>query len=364
MKFRTRLSKVVKGAEFNVSYFIYLLALCLFASAVFAVKMGNYAFRKINHGSETIYIDLDRGTGLSKFARQLARRKIISHPNNFVWLVWLKGDSRKLQAGEYAIKPNSTVIELINDIRDGNVVVHQLRFSEGSHFSEIMKSLAEHKSLKHETEGLDNAAIMQLLNSPYQNPEGLFFPDTYKFVKGVSDLYLLRQAYAAMDRNLQSLWQFREPNLPYKTPYEALIAASLIEKETSINDEKHLIGAVIVNRLEKGMPLQFDPTVIYGLGDAYQGKLSKKDLRIDSPYNTYKHHGLPPTPIAMPSQASLEGAIYPSNKDYLFFVATGKGGHHFSTTLVEHQQAVKAYYEELKNKKPKEQPKAAGEKNE
>jgi UPF0755 protein len=197
--------------------------------------------------------------------------------------------------------------------------------------------------VKHDSAGLSDAEVMARLDVPGRNPEGLFFPDTYLFGKGTSDLAILRRAYKAMDRQLEAAWQQRAPDLPYRSPYEALIMASVIEKETGQATDRALIGGVFVNRLRLGMMLQTDPSVIYGLGEKFDGNLRKKDLRADTPHNTYTRAGLPPTPIAMPGQASLAAALNPAKTTALYFVARGDGSSVFSRTLPEHERAVTRY---------------------
>lgn len=326
---------------------VILVAVGLWSLAVFSILLGLYNRNVMNHGATSVYYELKKGTGLNIMAKQLSKRRVISVPSYFVWLAYFKGVSRKLQAGEYAILPKTTVAEFIDMVHQGKVISYSITFSEGMTFSQIKQRLAMAGPLIHESQSLSDGTILEKIGSHYQKPEGLFFPETYRFVKGTTDLQILKQANRSMEDYIDKIWQESEQDLPFQTPYEALVAASLIEKETALDEERPLIAAVIVNRIRKDMPLQFDPTVIYGLGSAYSGKLTRKDLRFDTPYNTYIHKGLPPTPIALAGIASLKAALNPSDDDYLYFVATGQGGHQFSTTLQRHQEAVKVYLKHL-----------------
>ena len=220
---------------------------------------------------------------------------------------------------------------------------------EGVTFQQILAELKQTDKLQQQ---LAQQTLPQILAAigitEHSNAEGLLYPDTYMFSKGDTDVALLQQAKQSMDAVINAAWQTRAEGLPYQSPYDVLIAASLIEKESAVADERPLIASVLVNRLQANMPLQFDPTVIYGLGDAYTGKLTKADMRTDTPYNTYRHRGLPPTPIAMPSKDAINAAVHPAESDYLYFVAKGDGSHVFSTNLQEHDKALRAYIEHLR----------------
>ena len=207
----------------------------------------------------------------------------------------------------------------------------------------MMEAVRHHPKIQQTLEGLSDAEIMDRLGHPDENPEGRFFPDTYHFPRGTTDVVFLQRAYATMARRLDEAWRQRAPDLPLKTPYQALILASIIEKETGLPEERPAIAGVFIRRLRKGMRLQTDPTVIYGLGESCDGELRRRDLRRDTPYNTYVHKGLTPTPIALPGAGSLRAAVNPAPGDALYFVATGNGGHVFSNTLKEHNRAVRKY---------------------
>jgi UPF0755 protein len=219
----------------------------------------------------------------------------------------------------------------------------EVRLIEGWTFAQFRAALDANPALRHDTAGLNDAQVLGRLPAPEAHPEGLFFPDTYLFAKGSSDTAVLRRAYRAMQRHLKADWEARDPNLPYRTQYEALIMASLIEKETGRETERELIAGALVNRLRIGMRLQVDPTVIYGLGNTFNGNLKKVHLLEDGPYNTYTRSGLPPTPIAMPGRASLRSALHPAKTDALYYVSRGDGSSHFSRNLNEHNRAVTKY---------------------
>ena len=219
----------------------------------------------------------------------------------------------------------------------------EARFIEGWTFAQLRGALDGNGALKHETAGWSDAQILQRLGIEKTSPEGLFFPDTYLFAMASSDLALLKQAYARMQTKLQVLWEGRASGLPLKSPYEALIFASIVEKETGRSDEREMVAAVFINRLKRGMRLQTDPTVIYGLGSVYDGNLRRRDLLTDTVYNTYTRYGLPPTPIAMPGEASIKAALNPAQNSALYFVARGDGSHQFSSNLVDHNRAVNKF---------------------
>ncbi len=225
----------------------------------------------------------------------------------------------------------------------GDVAQAEVRLIEGWTFAQIRAALNASADLRHHSAELDDAQILVQLDVPEEQPEGLFFPDTYLFAKGSSDMAVLRRAYRAMQRHLKAEWEARNASLPYRTPYEALIMASIIEKETGLAAERDMIAGVLVNRLRIGMRLQTDPTVIYGLGDAFDGNLKKKHLLEDGPYNTYTRAGLPPTPIAMPGLASLKSALHPAKTESLYYVSRGDGSSHFSRNIDEHNRAVSKY---------------------
>lgn len=253
------------------------------------------------------------------------------------------GVSGNLHAGEYALDPGITPRGLLAKMAADQVIQHKFTIVEGWTFSQLSDALAHDAALTHLLSALSGAEVMKTFGLGGAPAEGWFLPETYQFVKGMSDLDILRRAHAAMRRKLDAVWAARAPDLPLKTPYEALILASIVEKETAQPAERALIAGVFERRLKIGMRLQTDPSVIYGLGSAYDGKIHTRDLETDTPYNTYTRAGLPPTPIAMPGAASLEAVLHPAPTDALYFVARGDGTHQFSATLEAHNRAVAKY---------------------
>lgn len=256
----------------------------------------------------------------------------------------------KLKVGEYDLTAPLTVSELLQRMRDGKVVQHRLTIVEGWNFRQLRNALARATPLEQQTVDLDDAAVMAALGHEGQHPEGRFLPETYVYQRGDSDLDVLKRAYAAMSRALDQAWQGRAEGLPLNSPYELLTLASIIEKETGLAAERPQIAGVFTRRLKMGMRLQTDPTVIYGLGSAYDGNIRKADLTTDTPYNTYTRAGLTPSPIAMPGVAALQAAAHPADGDALYFVAIGdgSGGHVFSATYAQHQAAVAGYLQRLR----------------
>ena len=253
------------------------------------------------------------------------------------------GRAQDVKAGSYELATAPTPIELLDKLTRGDVTQADVRFIEGWTFRQLRAALAASPFVKHDTDGLSDAQLLQKLGAAETHPEGLFFPDTYLFSKGTSDLHILQRAYRTMHAHLAREWEAREPAVPYKTPYEALIMASIVEKETGRAAEREMIAGVLVNRLRAGMLMQVDPTVIYGLGDGFDGNLKKGHLQADGPYNSYTRAGLPPTPIAAPGLASLHAALHPAQTDALYYVARGDGSSAFSRTLEEHNRAVRKY---------------------
>jgi UPF0755 protein len=283
------------------------------------------------------------GSNIKSIAQDLAREKIINDPWLFILLAKVRGLETRVRAGEYQIDAGLTADELLEKFTRGNAIQYQLTIIEGWTFRQMLAAIAADPIIEHTLQGKSDEEIMALLDLPGQHPEGLFFPDTYRFPKGTSDLDFLRRAYQVMDRHLQREWNQRAPDLPLESSYEALILASIIEKETGAGFERPLIAAVFIERLKRNMRLQTDPTVIYGLGDGYDGNIRTRDLKRDTPYNTYLYAGLTPTPIALPGLASIHAALNPAPGDALYFVSRGDGTHQFSATLEEHNAAVRRY---------------------
>jgi UPF0755 protein len=294
--------------------------------------------------SERFTIDFPEGAALANLVDGLESAKAAKAPRwQWQMLVRELNLSRKLKAGEYAFSATDTPRSVLFALAEGKVVQHRITLIEGTRFADLRASLVQHKAVKQSIAAMSDAEILSAIGAEESHPEGLFLADTYRFPKGFSDLELLKKAYWAQKKLLRSAWDQRQPNLPYSTPYEALIMASIIEKETGKASERPEIAGVFIRRLRLNMRLQTDPTVIYGMGDAYQGNIRKSDLQTDTPYNTYTRAGLPPTPIALPGRAAIQAALNPKTGSTLYFVAKGNGAHQFSETLDQHNQAVREY---------------------
>jgi UPF0755 protein len=283
------------------------------------------------------------GSSVRSVARQIREAGVPLNAPLFEALVRLSGRARQIKAGPFEVEVGDNPLRILEKMANGEFSQTSLIVIEGWTFQQMRKAIDAQPNLKHDTANLSEQELMEKLGSPYPHAEGLFFPDTYLFAKGSSDLLLYQQAYQAMLRRLTQEWNKHSSNLPYQTAYEALTMASIIEKETAQASERNMVAAVFVNRLKRGMLLQTDPTVIYGMGDQYAGKIHKRDLQTDTPYNTYTRIGLPPTPISLPGQASITAALAPAQSKALYFVARGDGSSQFSDNLDEHNRAVNKY---------------------
>jgi len=288
------------------------------------------------------------GASLMSVARALQQQGLLEHPRYWVWHAKWEGNADQIKAGEYEISPQMTPPQLLQLFVSGKVIDYTLTIPEGWTFRQMLKALHQHDKInKTLLDGkgklLDNAAIMTRLRLGDLHPEGMFYPDTYHFASKTSDVEFLQRAYQQMQQRLEAEWQNRAPNLPYKNSYEALIMASIIEKETAVAEEREQIAGVFVRRLNKRMRLQTDPTVIYGLGETFDGNIRRRDLKAENPYNTYKIKGLPPTPIALPGGDAIYAALHPAPGRALYFVSRGDGTHKFSATNEEHNAAVRKY---------------------
>ncbi|MCF6217850.1 MAG: endolytic transglycosylase MltG [Gammaproteobacteria bacterium] len=326
-----------------------LLVLVLAVGGVW-VKFDIYKDTPLFEGDEIFYYTVKPGSSVKSIAKALAVENIIEQPRLFEWFARSEGLAQRIQSGEYAIDGNMTPRQLLSDMVTGKVVQHPMTIIEGWSFKQLRGFLAQHEALQHTLDGLSDAQVMSRIGFPGEHPEGRFLPDTYHFPRGTTDLAFLKRAHQMMDETLAQLWETRAEGLPIKTPYQALILASIIEKETGLARERAEIAGVFVRRLQKKMRLQTDPTVIYGMGDLYQGNIRRRDLRRDTPYNTYTRHGLPPTPIALPSAAAIKAALHPLPGETFYFVARGDGSHAFSVTLAEHNRAVVKYQLKGKNR--------------
>ena len=310
------------------------------------VLLGQYRdFKRapLNVAEPGLIYEIASGTSLKQLAFDLQRRGITAHPRYLIWLGRELDLAHRLQAGEYRITPGMTPESLLRKLAGGEVIQHAITLIEGQTFREVLALVESKDDIVHTLDGVSVEDVMTRLGHEGENPEGRFLPDTYYFPQGTTDLAFLTRAYNAMERHLADAWAARDEGLPLNTPYEALTLASIVEKETGVAEERPVIAGVFIRRLQKGMRLQTDPTVIYGLGDRFDGNLHASDLRSDTPYNTYTRDGLPPTPIALPGTASIHAVLHPDKGDALFFVANGNGGHYFSRTLKEHELAVKKF---------------------
>lgn len=286
---------------------------------------------------------VERGMNVRRIAEALAEQGVLSQPVYLVVLARLEPRLGAVKAGVYALKPGLRPRALLELLVSGKVLEYSVTFIEGWNFTQLRAALEAAPRLKQSLAGLNDAELMAKLGRPGEHPEGRFFPDTYRYPVEDTDLTLLKRAYAAMSERLERAWAARAPDLPYRSAYEALIMASIVEKETGVPEERPAIAGVFVRRIQQGMRLDTDPTVIYGMGERYAGNIRKSDLLEATPYNTYVIAGLPPTPIALPGAEAISAALNPAPGKTLYFVATGDGRHHFSATLGEHNAAVRKY---------------------
>ena len=286
---------------------------------------------------------LQPGATVGALADDWVSRGWIARPEYLKLLARESGLANRLQAGEYHLPAGVNAVQALEIFAAGKVIDHTLTITPGKRFADLLAAVRAHPQLRNTLRGQSDAQVMAAIGKPGEHPEGRFFPDTYHFPRGATDVALLRRAYRALETRLQHWWRRRAAESPLATPYQALILASIVEKETGAPDERPRIAGVFVRRLLKGMRLQTDPTVIYGLGDAFDGNLRRRDLRRDTPYNTYTRGGLPPTPIALVGEAAMQAVVQPTMGDALYFVAKGDGTHAFSATLAQHNAAVRKY---------------------
>ena len=320
-----------------------LAALALLA-VLAAAGLGAWWLNKpLTLAADSVEVSIELGTPPREIAQAWVQAGVQTSPTLlYEWFRW-SGQSRKIRAGSYEIGPGTTPIELLNKMVRGDETLAVVRLIEGWTFQQFRAELAKADSLKPTTATLTDEQVMQALGAPGVAPEGRFHPDTYAYSKGSADLAVLKRAYRAMQKRLDAAWQERAPDSPLQSPADALVLASIVEKETGVGADRGRVAAVFVNRLRIGMPLQTDPSVIYGLGASFDGNLRKRDLLADTPYNTYTRAGLPPTPIAMPGKASLLAAVHPEPTKALYFVSRGDGSSEFSDTLADHNRAVNRY---------------------
>ncbi|MCX7089409.1 MAG: endolytic transglycosylase MltG [Methylococcales bacterium] len=325
---------------------IFLLA-GLLLILILAMLWGWVAYRQAVENSvvdqESVIVDIPKGASFNQIIKQLQQQQIAIQPFWFKVIAYRYNLAGSLQAGEYELNKGMTSLAILNQLASGKCKHYSLTFPEGWAFKEVLKLLAATPELEHQLVAQSMPDILKFVGINQSHAEGWFFPDTYRFTRGTSDVAILKQAYLKMQATLDAEWQQKQAGLPLKDAYQALILASIIEKETGVAHERAQIAGVFTRRLQKGMLLQTDPTVIYGMGEAYQGNIRSKDLKTATAYNTYVIAGLPPTPIAMPGLEAIHAALHPSAGNSLYFVANGGGGHLFSDTLEQHNAAVNTY---------------------
>ncbi len=332
--------------------FVGLLVVTL-AASILAYQLIRFQLEPINLSSDSQTFTIKSGSNIKSIAQQLSLEKIIDDPWLFILMAKLKGVETRVRAGEYQLIVNQTTTELLDTFTKGLSIQYTFTIIEGWTLRQMLNAIGSNPVIRNTLQDKPDKEIMSILGYPEQHPEGLFFPDTYSFPKGTSDISFLRRAYQLMQKHLQREWENRTENLPVKSSYEALILASIIEKETGAAFERPLISGVFTRRLLKGMRLQTDPTVIYGMGDDFDGDIRFRDLKKDTAYNTYTRDGLTPTPIALPGLDAIKAALHPADSKALYFVAKGDGTHQFSDTLQQHNRAVSKYQLKRKKNKPK-----------
>lgn len=318
-------------------YLLVLLTVAAVAGFVFWAK------EPITTSGAPIPFTITPGSSVGVAAQQIAKAGVPMNPFLFSMLARVTQKANTIKAGAYELKPDTTPRRLIDQLVRGEFAQESLTIIEGWTFRQMRQAIAANPGLRHDTATLSDAELMARISPDYKTPEGLFFPDTYLFAKGSSDLQIYKQAHSLLIAKLNEAWARRDASLPYQTPYQALIMASIVEKETGQKSERAMIAGVFVNRLKQGMLLQTDPTVIYGLGDKFNGDIRKRDLETDTPYNTYTRVGLPPTPISLPGVQSLAAALGPAKTGALYFVSRGDGTSVFSDNLADHNKAVNKY---------------------
>jgi UPF0755 protein len=314
-------------------------------AALLALGVGGYIWlqQPLELAAESVDLSIEPGTSPRELAQQIQQAGVAVQPSLLYWYFRLSGQARQIKAGSYELERGVTPTGLLSKLVRGEEALRSVTLVEGWNIRQLRDALKKADQLRPDSEGLTTEQVMQQIGRPGVHAEGRFYPDTYTYAKGSSDLALLKRAARAMDKHLEAAWAQRAPDVPVKSPDEALILASIVEKETGRASDRPLIASVFGNRLRIGMRLQTDPTVIYGLGERFDGNLRKSDLLADTPWNTYTRAGLPPTPIAMPGKSALQAALHPAPSQALYFVARGDGSSQFSATLDEHNRAVNKY---------------------
>jgi len=331
-------------------FLLFILVLLAVAAGVGMMKVRQLANSPIDIQQDTFFT-LKAGTGRLALGEQLYEEKLITRPRVFQWLLRVEPELAQFKAGTYRLQPGMTVSEMMQLLASGKEAQLPIRFIEGMRLSDLLKQLREAPFIQHTLTDDNYSTVAKALG--IEDPdqiEGWFYPDTWMYTANTTDVALLKRAHEKMVKTVAETWKGRAKDLPYQTENELVTMASIIEKETAVAEERENVASVFMNRLRTGMRLQTDPTVIYGLGDAWTGRLTRKHLDTPTPYNTYVISGMPPGPIALPSKASLQAAAHPGQSPYYYFVADGKGGHTFSTNLTNHNKAVQVYIKSLKEK--------------
>jgi len=338
------------------------MLLAMVAVAVVAAVFAGIAVNRFLHGPAAIAekglsFEISPGSSLQAVSTELAVQGVIEHPSWLTWYARYSGSASKIRAGQYRLEAGDTPVDILRRFVAGQVELFSFTIVEGWNYRELLAAMSASEVIQSSIVFEDWPAVLESFGASQQHPEGLFLPETYRFPKNTRDVDVLRQANQLMQQTLEEEWQNRDENLPFTSRYEALVLASIIEKETARADERAQISGVFVRRLENRMRLQTDPTVIYGIGTEFDGNITRRHLHTDTPYNTYTRHGLPPTPIAMPGRAAIHAALHPAPGKTLFFVATGlgDGSHKFSATKADHDAAVREYLARRRAIRKKEQ---------
>lgn len=320
-----------------------LIIVVSLVSAWLMMEFNSFQSTPLKLPAEGITYNLEVGSTIATLAADLKQRGYLDKPLYLRLLARWNKQAQQIKAGEYFVPANTTPVQLLNLLVSGKVIIHSLTIIEGWTFRQMMVAVHANEILVHSLQGLSPERIMQRLGHDNEHPEGRFLPTTYHFPRGTTELQFLQRAYSEMQQMLERKWRERDADLPLNSAYEALTLASIVEKETGLASERPAIAGVFLRRLRKGMLLQTDPTIIYGLGEEFDGDIRRGDLTRDTPYNTYLHKGLTPSPICLPGEAALDAAVHPEPGESLYFVARGDGSHHFSNTLTEHNGAVRKY---------------------
>jgi UPF0755 protein len=328
-----------------VKYTIFVFIAAALAAAIIGLQFRSFLVSPLAVPADGALFDITPGSAFAQVSNDLAAADIKERADYFRWYARISGKAGAVQAGEYHIEAGTTPLQLLDKFTGGEVRLYSFTIVEGWTYRELLAALEASDNVAATIEFEDWLFLLETLNAEYDHPEGLFLPETYRFPKGTTDVEILRQAFGFMQSALAEEWDARDVGLPFSTPYEALILASIIEKETALASERPRIAGVFARRMQKRMRLQTDPTVIYGIGVEFNGNLTRRDMRTDTPYNTYTRSGLPPTPIALPGKAAINAAVHPAEGDEIYFVATGlgDGSHKFSVTKEQHDAAFQEY---------------------